>query len=109
MEGLTPPEFNSIVSFTLIVVVTRMLLGRTAVAINVLLNDCLVNPGLIAIAVGEGVLVGILAVVDVSSVVVAIPLDALPDVNSKLEVGSGWVETALVSVNVDADDVRLSM
>lgn len=109
MEGLSPPEFISIISFTPIVAVARMLLGRTAVAINVLLNDCLVNTGLIAIGVGEGVLVIILAVVDVSSVVVAIPLNALPDANSKLEVGSGWLETALVSVNVDADDVRLSM
>ena len=76
-----------------------MLLERTTVAINLLVNDCLVNPGRIANAVGEGVLVGIFAVVDVSSVVV----------NSKLEVGAGWVEIALVSANVNADDFRLSM
>ena len=109
MEGLTPPEFNSIVSFTPIVVVTRMLLGRTAVAINVLLNDCLVNSGLITIAIGDGLLLVILAVVNVSNVVVALPLNALPVVNPKLEVGVGWVETALVSANVNSDDVRLSM
>ena len=94
--GLTSPEFNAIVSeFTLIVAVVSIRLGRTTVSIIVLLDDCPVNPGLIVIAVGDGVLVVILAVVDVS-IVVAVPLNALPVVNSKLDF-------------VNADDVRISM
>ena len=114
---LAPAEVDVIVSFTLIVTVLCVLLGRLAVEIGVLLNNCVLNPGLVAIAVGDDILVVILAVVGVSNVVVVVPFNELLDVNSALEVAdvsvhvvnSCWVETAAVPANVDFDDVELSM
>ena len=112
-----PVVVNVIVSFTLIMVVVGLLLGKAVIAISALVRRGLINPELLTCVVA---LVFVVVTADfsgVSIVVIAVSFNALlVEISSILVyVDSvpfevvGCEETGLVSVSLDSDEVRVSM